>query len=144
MVGLEEAIHDLGKIFAFDAELSRAAGFAESQNDVTGAMFALAGSDGEDAVIGFDDVADFFAGLAFEVGTFQDVLPELQQLFLGKLGFLEFAIHGEFNGAGENEFLAGIFGDRAANFGFFKGEIVEFFFRRAQRSANTSRASPNN
>jgi hypothetical protein len=48
-------------------------------------------------------------------------------LFFGDFGFLQLAVCGEFDGAGENQFLARVFGNRAADFGFFQGEVIEVF-----------------
>ena len=82
-----------------------------------------------------DDIFDFFAGPAFEVGALHDFLPELEELLLGKLGFLELAVHGKFDGAGHDQFLARIFGDGAADFRFLEGEIIYFFLGSAKGSS---------
>ena len=144
MIGFDQAVHDFGKFFALDAELARAAGFAESENDVAGAILAFGGGDGEDAVLALGDIVDFFAGLALEVGALQDFLPEFEELFLGEFGFLELSVHGKFDGAGHDQFLARIFGDGAADFGFLEGEVIQFFFRSAKRSADAGGTSANN
>ena len=140
MVGLDEAVHHLGQIFAFDTELARFAGASEGENDGAGAILIGGRNDREDSVGPFLDVIDFFARTDVEVGAIQDHVPESEQILLGELHLFELAVHGKLDRTGHDEFLTGIFGDGAADFIPFNGDVFQLVLDGPQRGADSGRS----
>src|SRR5207244_5055746 len=92
MVGFDQPVHHLGKIFSLYAEFPRAAALAERQHHVARAILGFGGRDREDAVLLLLAIFDFFTQANLEIGTFADFLPESYQVLFGQFGLLEFSI----------------------------------------------------
>src|SRR6267378_4313391 len=123
-------------MLTLDTELARAAALAEREHDVAGAMLPFGGCDDEDSVIAFLHVLDLFVLEAFEIGAFENLFPEGNQIFLGEFRFLEFSVHREFDGAGHHQLLTGIFRDSSPNFALVEGDVIEFFLDGTQGGAD--------
>ena len=52
-------------------------------------------------------------------------------------------MHGKLDWAGHHQLLAGVFGDRAADFAFIEGDVIEFILDCTQRGADARRTSAN-
>src|SRR5437588_484607 len=139
VIRFKQAIHYLGQFLALDAEFPRAAALAERQHHGVRSILAIGRRDGEDAVLALLDVFHLFTLAHLEIRALQDLVPEGDQLFLAQLQLLEFSVQRKFHGTGQHEFLAGILGHGAADLTFINSDVVEFFLRGAEASADSRR-----
>ena len=137
MIGFNQAVHDLGQLFAFDSELARATGLAESKDNIARAIAGLGGDDRKNTVGALVNILHLLAAAKPEIIPLQYLIPEGEKFFLGQLSFFEFAVHGKFHRAGHHKFLPRIFRHGAAKFALVQGDVIQFFLNRAQRGADS-------
>src|SRR5260221_13399869 len=102
MVGFNQAIHYFRKILSLHVEFAGASTLSNRENDGAGAVAALGGVDRENPIRAFGDGFDFFAFAKPEIDALKNLVPESEQLFLGKLCFFELAVDGELDRAGHD------------------------------------------